>query len=72
MYKDSELLAGWLKVSKLMHCLGVDNSTVSKCLGSIGDILSSRPKGVEPVDFLKEQEEKIFALLDATGEAKED
>ncbi len=55
-----------------MHCLGVDNSTVSKCLGSIGDILSSRPKGVEPVDFLKEQEEKIFALLDAIGQAKED
>ena len=71
LYNDTELLAGWLKVSKLMHGLGIDNSNVGKCLASIGEILSSRPKNVEPVDFLKEQEEKIFALLDAIGAVKE-
>ncbi len=71
MYVHADL-AGWLKVSKLMYGLGINDSNILKCLASIGDILSSRPSGVEPEVYMKEQEESVFALLDAIGAAKED
>ncbi len=71
MYVHADL-AGWLKVSKLMYGLGVNDSNILKCLASIGDILSSRPSGVGAEVYMKEQEERVFALLDAIGAAKED
>ncbi|MEA3432943.1 MAG: hypothetical protein U9R13_00010 [Campylobacterota bacterium] len=55
-----------------MYGLGVNDSNILKCLASIGDILSSRPSGVEPEVYMKEQEESVFALLDAIDTAKED
>jgi hypothetical protein len=55
-----------------MYGLGVNDSNILKCLASIGDILSSRPSGVEAEIFLKQEEERVFALLDTIGEAKED
>lgn len=71
MYVHADL-AGWLKVSKLMYGLGVNDSNILETLASIGDILSSRPSGVEPEIYMKQQEGKVFALLDAIGAAKED
>ena len=53
MYVHADL-AGWLKVSKLMYGLGINDSNILKCLSSIGDILSSRSSGVEAELFLKE------------------
>ena len=70
MYVHADL-AGWLKVSKLMYGLGINDSNILKCLASIGDILSSRPSGVEAELFLKQEEERVFALLDAIGAADE-
>lgn len=70
MYVHADL-AGWLKVSKLMYGLGVNDSNILKCLASIGDILSSRPSGVEAEIFLKQEEERVFALLDTIGGADE-
>ncbi len=70
MYVHADL-AGWLKVSKLMYGLGVNDSNILKCLASIGDILSSRPSGVEPEIYMKEQEERVFKLLDTIGGADE-
>ncbi len=70
MYVHADL-AGWLKVSKLMYGLGVNDSNILKCLASIGDILSSRPSGVEPEVYMKQQEERVFKLLDAIGAADE-
>ncbi len=66
MYEHADL-AGWLKVSKLMYGLGVNDSNILKCLASIGDILSSRPSGVGAEVYMKEQEERVFVLLDAIG-----
>jgi hypothetical protein len=70
MYVHADL-AGWLKVSKLMYGLGVNDSNILKCLASIGDILSSRPSGVEPEVYMKQQEERVFKLLDTIGAADE-
>ena len=70
MYVHADL-AGWLKVSKLIYGLGVNDSNILKCLASIGDILSARPSGVEPEVYMKQQEERVFALLDAIGAADE-
>ena len=70
MYVHADL-AGWLKVSKLMYGLGVNDSNILKCLASIGDILSSRPSGVEAELFLKQEEERVFKLLDTIGTADE-
>ena len=70
MYVHADL-AGWLKVSKLMYGLGVNDSNILKCLASIGDILSSRPSGLEPEVYMKQQEERVFALLDTIGAADE-
>jgi len=68
MYVHADL-AGWLKVSKLMYSLGVNDSNILKCLSSIGDILSSRPSGIEAEVYMKQQEEKVFKLLDTIGAA---
>lgn len=70
MYAHADL-AGWLKVSKLMYGLGVNDSNILKCLASIGDILSSRPSGLEPEIYMKQEEERVFKLLDAIGAADE-
>ena len=68
----------WLSQHSLVMNIGANDvsnnvgpAVGSKALTMGGAILSSRPSGVEPEVYMKQQEERVFKLLDTIGVADE-